>query len=74
MKHLLGGTLALMLASFAFATPRTPKPDADQAGQSGAARAGASAKGKHGKHVKDGTGTHGKRSQTKPDANQPVVK
>ncbi len=74
MKKLLGGTLALLLASFAFAAPQTPSTDARQSGQSGAAQAGAKAKGKSARHAKEATGTHAKRIKTKPDATQPVIK
>jgi hypothetical protein len=68
MKSLLGGTLALMLASFAFAAPQTSATDANQAAQTGTAPAATATKGKgkHTKHAKEAGANHARKTKTKP--------
>ena len=66
MNRLLCGSLALMLASVAFAAPREPATGTNTPAKQRAKRT----RGKHGKS----TGAHSKTSTAPQTAGQPAVK
>ena len=70
MNRLLCGSLALMLASVAFAAPREPATGTNEPAKTAAKHRAKRTRAKHGKS----TGAHSKTSTAPQTAGQPAVK
>lgn len=76
MKRILGATLALALASLAFAAPQAPATEGNQPGQTVGKHAGTKGKGHHARR-KHGNQSHAasiKPNKLQPNSGKPVVK